>query len=65
MTGKAGFIPHPECMVASGDCFRFSICLADCKERAFYQYQTDLKALRQEITKLEIRILKLEPPNAK
>jgi hypothetical protein len=65
MTGKAGFIPHPECMVASGDCFRLSKCLGGCRDRAFYQHQVDIKALRQEIAKLEIRILKLEPPNAK
>ena len=55
-----GFIPHPECMVASGDCFRFSICLADCKERSFYQHQADLKKLRHEIALLECRVLKLE-----
>jgi len=54
------FIPHSECMVASGDCFTKAKCLADCKKRAFYTHEADLKFLRHEIATLEIRILKLE-----
>ncbi len=57
---SAGFIPHPECMVASGDCFTQSKCLAGCKSRSYYQHEKDVKQLRHEIAKLECRILKLE-----
>ncbi len=57
---SVGFIPRPECMVASGDCFRLSKCLADCKGRSFYQHQTDLKALRHQVALLECRVLKME-----
>ena len=60
MTGKTVFVPHPECMVPSGDCFTQSRCLAGCKKRSFHQHQSDVKNLRYAIVQLELRILKLE-----
>lgn len=60
MTKASEFIPHPECMVPSGDCFRLSKCLAGCTKRAFHQHQSDLKALRHEIAMLEVRVLRME-----
>ena len=60
MNEKVGFIPHPECMVASGDCFTQSRCLAGCKKRSFHQHQSDVKNLKYSIVQLELRILKLE-----
>lgn len=63
MAEKAiGFIPHSECMVASGDCFRLSKCLSGCKDRSFYQHQADLKHLNYRITQLELRLMALEKP---
>ncbi len=61
----AGFIPHPECMVASGDCFRLSRCLAGCKKRAFYSHQADVKKLNERIAQLEARIIKIENKDTK
>lgn len=60
MASKEPFIPNPECMVASGDCFTLGKCLANCKKRAFYEHQTDIEAMKRRMTQLEIRILKLE-----
>jgi len=56
----AGFIPHPECMVASGDCFRESRCLAGCQKRSFYQHQADLRTLLERVAQLEARVIRLE-----
>ena len=56
----AGFIPHSECMVASGDCFRESRCLADCRKRSFFQHQADLRALLERVAQLEVRVIQLE-----
>lgn len=55
-----GFIPRPECMVASGDCFTQGRCLADCKKQAFYEHQRDVRRLVEQVTHLEIRIIRLE-----
>lgn len=63
MTGKVGFIPHSECMVASGDCFTQSRCLAGCNKRSFHQHQADVKNLKCSIVQLELRIMKLEKQN--
>ena len=57
---KETFIPHPECMVATGDCFRLGKCLGECKKRSFYQHQADLRRMFERVTQLECRILKLE-----
>jgi len=55
-----GFIPHPECMVASGDCFGESRCLAGCRKRSFYQHQADMRVLLERVAQLEARIIRLE-----
>ena len=59
MTNKT-FIPHPECMVASGDCFREGKCLAGCKKRSYHQHQTDMRRMLERVAQLEVRIIKLE-----
>lgn len=59
MTGKL-FVPKPECMVASGDCFELGKCLAQCSKRAFYQHQRDLREMYERMARLESRIIKVE-----
>lgn len=54
------FAPHPECMVASGECFTVGRCLAKCKSRTFYQHQHDLRQMQERMAQLEYRIIMLE-----
>lgn len=54
------FVPEPECMVPSGECFTVGRCLAKCKTRTFYQHQRDLRALQEQVAQLHGRIIKLE-----
>lgn len=54
------FIPHSECMVASGDCFTVGKCLAQCRKRSFHQHQADIRRLLERITQLEVRVINLE-----
>ena len=54
------FVPHPECMVASGECFTSGRCLAKCQNQTFYQHQKDLRRLQEDVAQLHARIIKLE-----
>ncbi len=54
------FVPHPPCMVASGDCLVKGRCLADCTRRDYWQHRQDIRALQERVAQLEVRILKLE-----
>lgn len=57
---KEPFVPHPPCMVASGDCFTLGRCLADCKNRDYWQHRKDLRELQELVAQLHARIIQLE-----
>lgn len=60
MPRKEPFVPNPECMVASGDCFTLGKCLADCKKRDYWQHKQELRELQEHVAQLHSRIIKLE-----
>lgn len=54
------FIPHRPCTVASGDCFREGRCLDNCLKRYEGTCQQQIRALKEQVVALEVRILALE-----
>lgn len=51
-----GFIPHPECNVASGECFTKSRCLGQCKARQKQRQDVQISELRRRVEALELRL---------
>lgn len=52
---KDGFIPYTACTESSGDCFRLSSCLNDCRARARRSADVldRLTAIEERLSKLE------------
>lgn len=50
---RADFIPHPQCTVASGDCFTEGRCLGQCRAHAKQKE-------REKVANMEHRLAKLE-----
>ena len=57
---KAVFVPHPECSVASGDCFVEGRCLDNCLRTRGNVLNDRLRSMEEHIVALEQRIIRLE-----
>lgn len=53
-----GFIPHYDCTVSSGDCFRFSMCLRDCRKGSRKRLVDRIDALEERMDKIEKELAK-------
>ena len=54
------FVPHAECSVSSGDCFRVGKCLDQCVVRQRASTEKQLRDLLEQVVRLEARIIALE-----
>lgn len=61
MTGRV-FVPHSDCTVANGDCFREGKCLRACRANARNRLEDRVEKLERLVEKLSLRLVKLEVP---
>jgi hypothetical protein len=60
MMQKPVFVPHPECSLASGDCFVEGRCLNNCLNTRGNVLNARLRAIEERQAQLERRIILLE-----
>lgn len=53
---KDGFVPNPNCTVASGDCFTEGRCLAQCGAWKEKDHEARIKRLEQGMVDLRQRL---------
>lgn len=59
-SGKKCFVPHRQCSVASGDCFRVGHCLDSCRIREKADLSKRMRMLEERCAQIEARLTRLE-----